>query len=282
MALQDYLAPRVSDELRREEESHEREIQWFLTSWLPRSLAAVKSGLDECMALLAPDESASSTLALSSPRSEAFKGYVVRRGASILKGEIQIRTSGGLLRGEAFQFSVDPARPLELPQIADVVDMLVLANSMLSFFAQPLDGSQCGEALRVVDTLLSHVRGAVSLLQSANGVRLFPHSLAQKESFVPALPANVALDLSIKEAAVFADFRLLEVIRSDLLGIFNRGKEDEETYAWGEERVRVRERIRVEAQDPALMAILSKLLSVENSLELTHTQMDALQMDKES
>jgi hypothetical protein len=47
----------------------------------------------ECIALLDPQEGGS-TLALSSTRSETLKGFVVRMGEKIFKGELLIKLSG--------------------------------------------------------------------------------------------------------------------------------------------------------------------------------------------
>lgn len=61
----------------------ERELQWLLES-LQESLASLKEGLEECVALLAPKEPGS-TLVLSSLRSESVKGFVTRVGATLRK-----------------------------------------------------------------------------------------------------------------------------------------------------------------------------------------------------
>jgi len=49
--------------------------------------------LTECISLLDPQEDGS-TLALSSTRSETLKGFVVRMGERITKGELLVRLSG--------------------------------------------------------------------------------------------------------------------------------------------------------------------------------------------
>lgn len=64
--------------------SQARELKWLLDS-LHEQLADLKSGLEECYALLAPIEPGS-TLVLSSPRSESLKGHITRVGTEIVKG----------------------------------------------------------------------------------------------------------------------------------------------------------------------------------------------------
>jgi hypothetical protein len=64
--------------------AQERELQWLLVE-LQGTLQALKAGLEECSALLAPSE-IGSTLVLSSVRSESLKGFVTRIGTRIVKG----------------------------------------------------------------------------------------------------------------------------------------------------------------------------------------------------
>ena len=64
--------------------SQARELQWLLVQ-LHDTLQALKAGLDECAALLAPSENGS-TLVLTSVRSESLKGLITRIGTRITKG----------------------------------------------------------------------------------------------------------------------------------------------------------------------------------------------------
>ena len=70
-----------------------RELKWLLEAILPAPLQSMQDGLTECISLLDPQEDGS-TLALSSLRSEALKGFVVRMGERITKGELLIRLRG--------------------------------------------------------------------------------------------------------------------------------------------------------------------------------------------
>ena len=66
-----------------------RELRWLLSS-LQDTFASLRAGLDECHALLSP-AAPGATLVVSSPRSEAVKGVVVRVGARIVKADVQLR-----------------------------------------------------------------------------------------------------------------------------------------------------------------------------------------------
>jgi hypothetical protein len=68
-------------------------------------LQSTQDGLTECIALLDPQEDGS-TLALSSTRSEALKGFVVRMGERIIKGELWIRLSGLGSTKKGFNLSI--------------------------------------------------------------------------------------------------------------------------------------------------------------------------------
>jgi hypothetical protein len=61
-----------------------RELSWLLDS-LQETLESLKSGLDDCYALLSPIEPGN-TLVMSTPRSESIKGHITRVGSRIAKG----------------------------------------------------------------------------------------------------------------------------------------------------------------------------------------------------
>lgn len=61
-----------------------RELEWLLNE-LHETLKTLKSGLEECYALLAPVEPGS-TLVVSTPRNEIVKGHITRQGTRIVKG----------------------------------------------------------------------------------------------------------------------------------------------------------------------------------------------------
>ncbi|KAI5801396.1 Rogdi leucine zipper containing protein-domain-containing protein [Peziza echinospora] len=85
-------------QLQLESDSAERELAWLLHS-LQDTLLSLRTGLQECIALMRPTEPGS-TLVLSSPRSESLKGYVTRVGDRIVKADMQIKMYGlSFIRG---------------------------------------------------------------------------------------------------------------------------------------------------------------------------------------
>lgn len=61
-----------------------RELEWLLSE-LHETLQNLKSGLEDCYALLAPVDPGS-TLVVSTPRNEIVKGHITRVGTRIVKG----------------------------------------------------------------------------------------------------------------------------------------------------------------------------------------------------
>lgn len=61
-----------------------RELEWLLNE-LNETLHSLKSGLEDCYALLAPVDPGS-TLVVSTPRNETVKGHITRVGTRIVKG----------------------------------------------------------------------------------------------------------------------------------------------------------------------------------------------------
>jgi len=68
-------------------------------------LQSTQDGLTECIALLDPQEGGS-TLALSSTRSETLKGFIVRMGERILKGDLLIKLAGLSTSKRGYSMSV--------------------------------------------------------------------------------------------------------------------------------------------------------------------------------
>lgn len=105
--------------------------------------------------------------------------------------------------------------------------------------------------------------------------------------FDPPLPPNLSFHLSISDSALLLCLRTLEstapahaptAFASDisLTGLNLRDRlfgsrhpthdEAGELYTWKGEEVRVREKIRVESQDPNLMSVMAKLTALEHEV----------------
>jgi Rogdi leucine zipper containing protein len=89
--------------------------------------------LTECITLLDPHEDGS-TLALSSTRSETLKGFIVRMGERITKGELLIRMTGlgSLRRGHNISIANEG---IVLQQVIDTKNHI---GQALKLFETPL------------------------------------------------------------------------------------------------------------------------------------------------
>ncbi|PVH74665.1 hypothetical protein DL98DRAFT_575515 [Cadophora sp. DSE1049] len=106
-------------DLKREEDaSTARELSWLLDS-LQETLASLKSGLEDCYALLAPIEPGS-TLVMSSPRSENVKGHVTRVGDAVVRGTLHLR----LKTLPHIDLTLQPTNPLPLPTLSHLRTLL--------------------------------------------------------------------------------------------------------------------------------------------------------------
>ncbi|WEW60533.1 hypothetical protein PRK78_006020 [Emydomyces testavorans] len=307
--------PLPPDLLKREEEqSLSRELGWLLRS-LQESLAALREGLQECAALLAPTEPGS-TLVLSSLRSESVKGYVTRVGAKIVKGDIHLRMSSlPPPRGSnstRICLSTAPTAP-EL-----VLDQLALARRQINesldvvdvstFTGDPMNASFISGQLRL---LQDHITGARHALKGDREDMKKPWNEGSADvnvlgtpplpfhwfrgfvnfvlkAFDPPLPSHLSFHLTISEAALVLYLRTLEAtnpsevpttyfapeiglsgfsLRDRLFGTKHQiHDESGDVFHWNGEEVKVKEKIRVESQDPSLMAAMAKLTALEHEV----------------
>lgn len=104
------------------------------------------------------------------------------------------------------------------------------------------------------------------------------------KTFDPPLPSNVSFHLSVFDAALLLEVRTLEVQNSEessgwgfrdriavALGGTRHHAHDEvdRTFKYRGQEVRVKEKIRIESQDPALMAVAAKISALDHSISLS-------------
>ena len=116
------------------------------------------------------------------------------------------------------------------------------------------------------------------------------------QTFDPPLPPNLALNFTISEASIIAHFRTLHIISPNTptsftsdalsglslrqrLGLAARLPEHDESdkaFQFRGHDVRVREKARVESQDPSLMAMMAKLSALEHGVNVARTALAAV------
>ncbi|KAJ6057465.1 hypothetical protein N7460_000739 [Penicillium canescens] len=258
------------------------------------SLASLKEGLQECAVLLAPQEPGS-TLVLSSLRSENVKGFVTRVGTKIVKGDIQLRLASlPPTRGAPstrLNLSQAPGAPeLVLPQLVSVRDLVAQSLDIVDVSTWTGDPLNAGFIFSQLHLLLETISEARQMLKGEGMIREGSGGRPARLKmymFDPPLPPHLSFHLSITDSALVLLLRTLEstalnhaptAFASDisLTGFSLRDRifgsraptHDEAgvSFQWQGEEVRVKEKVRVESQDPSLMAVMAKLSALEHEV----------------
>jgi len=284
-----------------------RELEWLLSS-LQDTLASLKSGLEECAALLAPQEPGS-TLVLSSLRSENLKGYITRVGTRVVKGDIQLRLpSLQPPRGQPayrVSLSTQPTAPTV------VLEQLTTTRTLINACLDVVDATRwTGDAknanfisgqMRLLHDNIQEAKGA--LKGWTEGQKTWYETPLDAKTFDPPLPSNISFHLSISEAALLLNIRTLEAaypntgtntpvptpggsytglsLRERLATALGGPKpafhdEAHEVFTYNGQEVRVRDKVRVESQDPSLMAAMAKLRALERNVALSRRALDVV------
>ncbi|KAM5438741.1 hypothetical protein McanMca71_000748 [Microsporum canis] len=287
----------------REEQSLSRELEWLLNS-LQGTLASLRDGLQECYALLTPNDTGS-TLVLSSMRSECVKGFVTRMGSKIVKGDVQLRLNSlPHPRGSPSTrlcLSSNPAAPeLVLGQLSSVRRLINDSLDIVdisTYTGDPKNANFIAGQLKLLGDNLAEARQ--TLKGDGEGIKQpwFEDSAHEKvgsppsktpSSFDPPLPPYLSFHLSISEAALVLYLRTLEPtstesvpaasfapnislggfsLRDQLFGV-KQPTHDEtgDVFQWHGEEVTVQEKVRVESQDPSLLSAMAKISALEHEV----------------
>ncbi|CAK3787884.1 Hypothetical predicted protein [Lecanosticta acicola] len=305
----------TQDLLKEQESALERELQWLLTH-VQDTLRSLKEGLDDCADLLAPKEPGS-TLVLSSLRSENLKGFISRVGTRIVKGDIQLRIpSLPPPKGQnSYRLSLStlPTAPtLVLDQLTTTRTLINACLDVVDATRWTGDSSNANFISGQLKLLHDNIQDAKSALKGwTDSQKPWHETPVDENAFDPPLPANVSFHLSISEAAVLLNVRTLEVaspntgtntplsltqnsgaqsysglsLRERLASALGGGRqalhdEAHEVFMYKGQEVRVRDKVRVESQDPSLMAAMAKLGALERNVALSRRALDVV-MGKE-
>lgn len=273
--------PISPDELKvKEDSSVERELEWLLES-LQESLVALKSGLEECYALLAPIEPGS-TLVVSSPKSEYVKGHITRVGTSVTKGSLHLR----LKTCNPAHFVLAPDHTIILNPLANLRSVLNQSLDCVDITRWTGDRTSAtfiSSQFRLLHSLITEARtilkGSVKIPPSTSDSWHNPSKPPNVEAFKPPLPETLSLYLSVREAYLVLTVRVLEPADAPqtigtrfafAIGAQRRLEHDEmdETFNYLGHNVRVKEKVRVESADPSLIAVMAKLAALDHTIGL--------------
>lgn len=302
--------------VKEEEATLARELEWLLAS-LQDTLQSLKAGLEECAELLAPQEPGS-TLVLSSLRSENLKGYITRVGTRVTKGDISLRLpSLPPPRGQAayrLSISSQPAAPtIALTQISTARTLINACLDVVDATRWTGDSKNANFISGQLRLLHENVRDAKSALKGwTEGQKAWNEEPVPADAFTPPLPDHVSFHLSISEAALLLNVRTLESaypvtgtntplsfnstsgsqqsysgfsLREKLVTALGGGRqafhdEAHEVFMYKGQDVRVRDKVRVESQDPSLMSAMAKLGALERNVAMSRRALDVV-MGKE-
>ncbi|KAA8914660.1 RAVE subunit 2/Rogdi [Sphaerosporella brunnea] len=272
-----------------ERASAARELSWLLTT-LTSTLISVRTGLTECLDLLSPANT--STLPFSTPRSEVLKGFITRSGPQITRGELSLH-----LQRQRGKLSV--RAPWVLEQLVDVENYVLRSLELVAngAFREGEEEKDPKSTMQLLQALQENVSAARAALRAASAHRLFPfHAVDPKVFEPPLVPGAAAFSLHIAEASLVVEVRTLEPVapadngRGNFLagidispfgfrerfaaavGIHHgpasraHASGEEEVVSFNGTKVRVKEVVRVESQDPSLMAAWAKLGGLEHVL----------------
>ncbi|KAL9126363.1 MAG: hypothetical protein Q9217_004565 [Psora testacea] len=282
------------DLVRKEEESLAAELEWLL-DLLQENLGSLKSGLQECVALLAPQEPGS-TLVLSSLRSENVKGFVTRVGTRIVKGkalilpnapkDIQLRLPTLPPPRSLPSYPLRIQNPLVLPQLSHLFTLLNRALDIIdisTWTGDPRNGSFIAGQLKLLFDGIEEARQTLKGGEDVIGGKWWEVDGVDDDTFAPPLPPPFSPHLSISDAALVLHIRTLgppttQAEKSlSLTGLSIRTRlglaarpqlhdELDQVFKYKGEEVSVKEKVRVESQDPSLMAVMAKLSALGHSV----------------
>ncbi|EMC98253.1 hypothetical protein BAUCODRAFT_66084 [Baudoinia panamericana UAMH 10762] len=293
-----------------------RELQWLLAA-LQETLQSLKAGLEECAELLAPKEPGS-TLVLSSLRSENLKGFITRVGARIVKGDVHLRLPSLPAPKGQNSYKLSISTSAAAPTL--VLDQVTTTRTLINACLDVVDATRWTGDRTNANFISSQLRLLHENIQEAKAAlkgwtddqKPWNEEPVDPAAFQPPLPNNVSFHLSISEAAVLLNVRTLEAaypntgtntplsiasgigtpsysgfsIRERLANALGGSKqafhdEAHEVFHYKGQEVRVRDKVRVESQDPSLMAAMAKLAALERNIALSRRALDVV-MGKEA
>ncbi|KAL9039552.1 MAG: hypothetical protein Q9214_004831 [Letrouitia sp. 1 TL-2023] len=273
------------DLIKEEEASLAAELEWLLEA-LQETLGSLKSGLEECVALLAPQEPGT-TLALSSSRSETVKGFVTRIGTRIVKGDISLRLPTLPPPRPLSAYPLHISSPLVLPQLSSLLTLLNQSLDIIDISAwtgDPHNASFISGQLRLLADAIDEAKLVLKGGDEIVGGRWWKDDGAGDETiYDPTLPPTLSPHLSIASTSLLLTVRTLQPFRQpspsasltglslrQRLGLAGAGPaphdETDQVFLYRGQEVRVVEKVRIESQDPSLMAVMAKLSALGHAV----------------
>lgn len=201
---------------------------------------------------------------MSSGRSEALKGIVVRVGTALLDCELKLKLPHSLPTPQT-DISLSSVYPLA--QVVDTVNYIDEA-------VESVRRSRYANAdivLAMLTRLLALVRSATNCLKAPSPALKFPlRAPPDPGLFSPALPSGLIVDFYLEDSSVVTDVRVVSDINIEdsdekhggffsSIGIKTKRAPTANVVEYNGKQVLEMERVRVESQDPNLISATAKL-----------------------
>jgi hypothetical protein len=177
----------------------------------------------------------------------------------------------------------------QLRQVRTLINSCLDIVDVSTWSGDRADASFISGQLRL---LRENLVEAKTTLKTEDPSRLFPNHICDEKAFTAPLPDNVVVNLSVSDAALRLDIRLLELAtasqetgfgRLAALALGTKRQEHDEVdmvFTCRGQQVKVKEKVKVESQDPSLMAVMAKLEALEHHVRIAIHALDAV-MGKE-
>lgn len=174
------------------------------------------------------------------------------------------------------------SNPLPLPQLAHLLTLLNQSLDIIDISAwtgDPQNGSFIAGQLKLLADTLDEARQTLKGGEDVNGGKWWEPA-SDETAFSTLFPENLSFHLSIADAALLLHVRTLgppSAPESSLTGLSIRTRlglsprppphdEVDQVFRYRGEEVVVKEKVRVESQDPSLMAVMAKLSALGHSV----------------
>lgn len=239
-----------------EEQAIRAEQAWLFEHIFPRALIPIREGLKECSDLL---QNPHMTLPLSSRENEQLKGILTRSGTSLTKGDLLIKLNSIRMR-----LTLARGQTIHLQQVEDVNSLVHYSLESLAHELYP------DTASRIIADVVNNLTQASNALAKQPSTNTFPMRCVDTDAFRPEVPDSLALDLYIQDASLVAEIRTLQPRAAENLLTALRRTSHHATGGFVRYKgadVKVVEHVRVESQDPALIAVSTKLSALKHAVQ---------------
>lgn len=229
---------------------------------------SVTEGLIECKERLCAPFSGFK-LVMSSGRSEALKGIVVRVGTSLIDCDLKLKISS--ISAPVTDIGLSNVYPLS--QVVDAVNYIDEA-------VESVRRSRYANAeivLAMITRLLALVRSASNCLKQPTSTMKFPfREQPDPALFSPKLPPGLVVDFYLEDSSIVTDVRYLTDVTDEevdkqtgffsSIGLKSKKEHLSNSIDYNGRQVLEVERVRVESQDPNLISATAKLKALENHI----------------